>query len=127
MKATLLDSFIMGAYVFFIIEIIRRYKKKSPQKSPKGKLNSIIDTIRDSHIDVKTTDTDIVKMEKSKNEAIRMENPNPNVVEILDERSYGGLMFKCKVCGQVWFPSILTGGSINRSAWQCPNGCKQGE
>jgi hypothetical protein len=60
MKATLLNSFIMGVFLVSIIELIRRYKKKSPQKTLKGKINSVIDSIRDSYLDDKTTDTDFV-------------------------------------------------------------------
>jgi len=60
MKATLLDYLLWGGCFFIIIEIIRRYKKKSPQKSLKGKLNNIVDSIRDSYLDDETTDTDFV-------------------------------------------------------------------
>ena len=60
MKASLLNGFIMAGILVFIIEIIRRYKKKSPQKSLKGRLNNIVDSIRDSYLDDETTDTDFV-------------------------------------------------------------------
>ena len=44
-----------------------------------------------------------------------MRNRNPKIVEILNERD---LQFKCKKCGQVWFPKS------KRISWQCPKGCK---
>ena len=62
-----------------------------------------------------------------------MYNLNPEMVEMIllskDNISY---KFKCKVCGQVWWPNIkpkkageLFGTSdYYQSAWQCPNGCK---
>lgn len=50
-----------------------------------------------------------------------MKNRNPEIVIILDERT---LEFKCKVCGRKWFPSILSGGRLDKSSWQCPKGCK---
>ena len=43
-----------------------------------------------------------------------MKNRNPKMVKILNDRD---LQFKCKVCGQVWFPES------KRISWQCPNGC----
>lgn len=53
-----------------------------------------------------------------------MRNSNPKIVEILDDRN---LKFKCKVCGQVWWPNIKpdSGGRLYRGAWQCPNGCEE--
>jgi len=50
-----------------------------------------------------------------------MRNRNPKIVKILDERN---LKFKCKVCGQIWYPTIKLGGRLARNSWQCPNGCK---
>jgi len=47
MKATLLDYLLWGGCFFIIIEVIKIYKKKSPQKSLKGLLNNIVDSIRD--------------------------------------------------------------------------------
>jgi len=46
-----------------------------------------------------------------------LKNRNPKMVEILDERD---LVFKCKICGQVWLP----GSKLNLKSWQCPKGCK---
>jgi len=48
-------------------------------------------------------------------------NRNPEIVEILDKRP---LKFRCRKCGQVWWPSIEPGRKIHPSAWQCPRGCK---
>lgn len=50
-----------------------------------------------------------------------MKNGNPKMVEILNER---GLIFKCKRCGQVWYPNHTPEGRLRWGAWQCPNGCK---
>ena len=50
-----------------------------------------------------------------------MKNRNTEVVEILD---FPHLKFKCKVCGQVWSPTIKSGGRLSRKGWRCPNGCK---
>ncbi|MBA7516029.1 hypothetical protein ES705_08074 [subsurface metagenome] len=52
-----------------------------------------------------------------------MENKNPKMVLILDGSRP---IFKCRVCERIWYPSIKpdSGGSLNRSAWQCPNGCE---
>ena len=46
-----------------------------------------------------------------------MRNRNPKIVEILDEKK---LKFKCKICGQVWWPGILPGGRLAHKSWQCP-------
>ncbi len=59
-----------------------------------------------------------------------MRNMNPKIVEILHDGSAGpGAKFRCKVCGQVWWPNIRpdSGGRFYRGSWQCPNGCKPEE
>jgi hypothetical protein len=53
-----------------------------------------------------------------------MRNLYPRTVEILDHRD---LKFKCKICGQIWFPSIKSGGRLYRSSWECPSGCKESD
>jgi rubrerythrin len=58
---------------------------------------------------------------KIRNGGKKMENINPKIVEIVDDEY---AIFKCKVCGVVWKPTILTGGRKARGNWQCPNGCK---
>jgi predicted nucleotidyltransferase len=44
-----------------------------------------------------------------------MKNRNPKIVEIIDDID---LVFKCKKCGQIWYPDS------NKISWQCPNGCR---
>jgi len=51
----------------------------------------------------------------------KLKNRNPKMVEILD---YNSPRFKCKKCGQIWFPEILAEGRFAPGSWQCPAGCK---
>lgn len=51
-----------------------------------------------------------------------MKNRNPDIVIITDDKD---LKFECKICGEVWKPTILTGGRLAWEAWQCPQGCKR--
>lgn len=52
-----------------------------------------------------------------------MRNRSPKMVEIV--RDYPAI-FRCKVCGGTWGPSIRpdSDGNFYRGSWQCPYGCK---
>ena len=34
------------------------------------------------------------------------------------------MVFKCKICGQVFHPQRSSDGRAVRDSWRCPNGCK---
>ncbi|MEW6182240.1 MAG: hypothetical protein AB1500_03555 [Bacillota bacterium] len=36
-----------------------------------------------------------------------------------------GSHFKCKHCGAVWSPNLLSGGRYPRGYWKCPHGCNE--
>ena len=52
---------------------------------------------------------------------MKTKNKNPEMVEIFNLR---GDIFKCKVCGNLWYSKIKRGGRFYR-IWQCPHGCKE--
>ena len=62
-----------------------------------------------------------MKMENRNPKIRKMKNRNPKIVEIIDKKE---LRVKCKICGQVWIPGILSGDHMARNSWKCPNGCK---
>jgi len=34
------------------------------------------------------------------------------------------MVFKCKICGQVFHPQRSSDGRADSDSWRCPNGCK---
>jgi len=53
---------------------------------------------------------------------MKTKNKNPEMVEIVNLR---GDIFKCKVCGNVWYIKIYKGGKLLGFQRQCPHGCKE--
>lgn len=49
-----------------------------------------------------------------------MRNQNPKNVEILNDKN---LKFRCKHCGEIWFPKRLPNRKLKRGSWNCPVGC----
>ncbi|MBN2028743.1 hypothetical protein JW824_00720 [bacterium] len=52
-------------------------------------------------------------------------NKNPDIVEIL---SNDPVKFRCKICGQIWYPEwspSSTRTELPLECWQCPNECGQ--
>jgi len=47
-----------------------------------------------------------------------------NFTECIDP---GGILLKCKICGQVWSPNLRPGGRLPRGSFICPNNCTKKE
>lgn len=54
-----------------------------------------------------------------------MKNINKKIISDISSNT-SHLMLKCKLCGQIWAPSIKpdSGGRMYRGSWQCPRKCK---